>query len=141
MEIRKLSDKMSVSPQINPGDLPEIAKAGFKLVINNRPDGEAPGQPTTAEIAAAAEQAGLAYAYIPVSGMAMTEDAIAAHRAAIDQAGGPVFAYCRTGTRSTMMWALAESGRIPVDDLVAAAGKAGYDLGSMAPALKARLGG
>ncbi|MES2754016.1 MAG: TIGR01244 family sulfur transferase [Pseudomonadota bacterium] len=125
---RRLDDTISVAPQIAPDDLPAVEAAGFVAVINNRPDGEEPGQPGGAAIRAAAEAAGLAYHAIPVGG-GMTAQQLAATAAVLAGAGGPVLAYCRSGTRSCHLWALsaAQGGAEPAA-IAAKAAAAGYDL-------------
>ena len=123
--MKQLDSEVSVSGQVRPAD---VAALGVAMIVNNRPDGEEPGQPGSDEIAAAAEAAGIAYRHIPVSGgfslpqVAQMADALAA-------ADGPVLAFCKSGTRSTFLWALARS-RMGADaeGLVAAAARAGYDL-------------
>lgn len=127
-DIRHVTDSFAVAPQIAPSDLREVASRGFKLVINNRPDGETPGQPDSGEMRTAAEQAGLAYVHIPVVGGPGPAQ-VAAVRQAVESAGGPVFAFCRSGTRSIVTWALgeAQAGRSR-SELVGLGQAAGYDL-------------
>lgn len=128
MDMRRLSDDFAVSPQIAPGDLDEVKACGFARVVSNRPDGEDPGQPTADEIAAAAEAAGLDFRHIPVVG-GFAEADIAAMAEALDSADGPVFAFCRSGTRSTLLWALARATRGDDPEAIAsAAAAAGYDI-------------
>jgi uncharacterized protein (TIGR01244 family) len=128
-EFRKVTDDFSVAPQIAIGDLARAAEAGFALVINNRPDGEAADQPTGAEIESAARAAGLDYAFIPVRG-APTPEQVAAERAVLATARGPVLAFCRSGTRSITTWSLGEAGAgaRSRDELVKLGAAAGYDL-------------
>jgi uncharacterized protein (TIGR01244 family) len=127
---RKLDDSISVAGQIETADIAEAARQGFTFVINNRPDHEAPGQPTGAEMEAAAKAAGLGYAAIPITHAGFSEDQVAAMGDALGKAPGPVLAFCRSGTRSTLVWALARSraGDDPAE-LSAKAAAAGYDLG------------
>jgi uncharacterized protein (TIGR01244 family) len=126
---RKLDDSISVAGQISPDDVATAAAQGFTFLINNRPDGEQPGQPSGAEMAAAAEAAGLGYAAIPITHAGFTEDQVTAMRHALAEAPGPVLAYCRSGTRSTYVWALARlaAGEDPAT-LHAKAEAAGYDI-------------
>jgi len=128
-EFRHVTDGLSVAPQIELDDVARAAAAGFKLLINNRPDGEAPGQPTSAEMEAAAKAAGMDYLHIPVVG-GPTPEAVHAEMAAIAQAGGPVLAYCRSGTRSIVTWSIGQamSGAMPRGELVELGRAAGYDL-------------
>lgn len=107
MTITKLNSQLSVRPQVFPHEIPEIAAAGFKGIINNRPDNEAPEQPTSAQIEAEARRHGLAYWHIPiVPGQAMEADA-RAFAEALRQADGPVLAFCRTGNRSTGLFKMS----------------------------------
>lgn len=127
---RQLTDRVFASPQIGLGEVAEAAAAGIGLIINNRPEGESDDQVPGEEIAAAARAAGIGYVAIPVTHAGFSQPQIAAMRAALDGTEGKVLAYCRSGTRSTLLWALAEAsaGRSP-DDLAASAAAAGYDLG------------
>jgi uncharacterized protein (TIGR01244 family) len=140
MQIRRIDDRISVSPQIDPADVTELAAQGFAAIVNNRPDGEEAGQPEGAAVRLVAETMDLAYTAIPVSGGFSIEQ-VDAMRAALDAATGPVLAFCRSGTRSTNLWALAEakSGGDP-EAIVAKAAAAGYDLSGIRPALDALSG-
>lgn len=129
---KKLTDDLSVSPQILPADVAELAAMGFKSIIDNRPDGEGPDQPSFAEIERAAKASGLAARYVPVqSGKVSDADAVE-FGAALAHMPKPILAYCRTGTRSTTLWALAEAGRIPMADILSKASAAGYDMSGVA---------
>ena len=137
MDIRPLDEALSASPQIAPEDLPAIAAQGFRSVISNRPDGEEPGQPTAEALRQAAEAAGLAFAHVPVVGGAISDQDVADFREALADLPQPVFGFCRTGTRSTTLWALGQARRRPVDDVLADAQRAGYDLSALRPELEA----
>ena len=128
-DIRQVTPDFAVAPQLAPADMAEAAARGFKLVINNRPDHEQEGQPTSAEMEAAAKAAGLHYEYIPVTGMPVLT-AIEAVRHAVRHAHGPALAFCRSGTRSIVTWSLSQaaSGARDRGDLVALGRDAGYDL-------------
>jgi uncharacterized protein (TIGR01244 family) len=128
-DFRKVTDDFTVAPQIAPSDLAAAAAMGFKLVINNRPDGEAPGQPSSAEMQAAAAAAGLDYVHVPVTGGPGPAQ-VEAVAEAVAGAKGPVLAFCRSGTRSIVTWSLgqAASGARPRDELVRLGAAAGYDL-------------
>lgn len=106
MEYRQISDKYSVAGQILPEDVAAIKAAGFNALICNRPDGEQPGQPSAASIEAAAKAAGLEFRYIPVISGQITGENVADQAAAIGELEGPVFAYCRSGARSTNLYSL-----------------------------------
>lgn len=138
MEIKQIVPGFSAAPQLLPEEIAEAAKLGYSMLICNRPDGEAPDQPGAAEMQAAAEAAGLDFAYLPVVPGGFTPTLITEMRMALDAAKGPVLAYCRSGTRSTMLWGLAEAGERPAAEIIAAAAEAGYDLSPLAMALNAR---
>jgi uncharacterized protein (TIGR01244 family) len=135
-DFRKITDDFSASPQIAVADVADAKQHGFVLIVNNRPEGEAENQVPGEQIAAAARVAGLAYVAIPVTNAGFSEDQVRAMAAALDQAEGPVLAYCRSGTRSTLLWSLAQAslGRDP-DTLAADAAKGGYDLAPIRPLL------
>jgi uncharacterized protein (TIGR01244 family) len=136
-QFRTVTEDFAVSPQISVADVHAAAAAGYRAIIVNRPDGEEPGMTPHAEIRAAAENAGLTFTEVPIVGPP-TQAAVSAMGAALSQAKGLVLAYCRSGTRSVTLWALAQASQgEPADALVAAAGRAGYDLAGLAPALSA----
>lgn len=130
VEFRSVTPAFSVAPQLAVEDFARAAAAGFKTVINNRPDGEAGDQLSSADAQAAAEAAGLTYHALPFQGA--PSPAVVAEMAALLEAAraGPVLAYCRTGTRSVTAWGMAEalSGAHNADEVVALAAEAGYDL-------------
>lgn len=105
MQYRQLTEDYAVAPQISVEDVQLIKEAGFKSVICNRPDNEDPGQPNAAQIERAVQEAGLEFRWIPVISGGMTPDDIAAQADALDELPGPVFAYCRSGTRCTNLLA------------------------------------
>jgi len=124
---RRIDATISVSGQIRPEDVATAAAQGVTMIVNNRPDGEQPGQPDSAEIEAAARAAGLDYRYIPVAGLSQGQ--VAKMADALDAASGPVLAFCAAGTRSTYLWALAKASQgADVADLERKAAAAGYDL-------------
>ncbi|MEL6529693.1 MAG: TIGR01244 family sulfur transferase, partial [Pseudomonadota bacterium] len=124
------------SPQIELEDINAAKEAGVTLIVNNRPDGEEPSAPQGAEIEAAASDAGLGYVAIPIGQAGFSEVQIDAMIEALSQAKGKVLAYCRSGTRSTFLWALAQAklGMEP-DAISNAASVAGYDISPMRPML------
>ena len=128
MESRKLTNTLSVAAQIGVADISEIAASGFRAIIDNRPDGEGADQPSFAEIEAAAKAAGMAARYIPVISGKVSDDDAAAFSAAMDELPKPVLAYCRTGTRSTTLWALSQAGGKPLPEILATARTAGFDM-------------
>ena len=127
MELKKINDRVSVSPQILVTDVAAIKQAGFKTIINNRPDGEAPDQPTSAELKAAVEAEGLTFIEIPMGREGVSPEMIAQTQAAF-AGDGPVLAYCRSGTRSTTLWALSQAGKQDAQEIIDAAANAGYDI-------------
>lgn len=139
--IRHINESISVAPQIAVEQVAEIAAAGFKTIVNNRPDDEDAGQPSGDAIRAAAEAAGLNYVAIPVTHAGFSHPQIDAMTQALVDAEGPVLAYCRSGTRSCNLWALAaaKAGRNP-NLLLAQAEDAGYDLRGIRPMLDALAG-
>lgn len=126
---RQISDHLWVSPQITESDIAEAAAMGIRLVVNNRPEGESADQTPGETIAAAAAAAGLAYVAIPITHAGFSGPQVDAMRAALDGADGGTLAYCRSGTRSTLLWALAEAkaGGNP-DAIAVKAAAAGYDI-------------
>jgi uncharacterized protein (TIGR01244 family) len=132
LELKRINDRVSVAPQIRPEDVPAIKAAGFTTIVNNRPEGEAPDQPTGAEIKAAAEAAGMSYREIPLGRQGVSMEMVEATRDALDESAGPVLCYCRSGTRSTTLWALSQAGRLPADEIISAAANAGYDVSHLA---------
>ena len=141
---RRVTDQLQVSPQIGLAEVAAAVAEGVTLIVNNRPEGESDDQTPGAEIEAAARAAGLGYIAIPVTHAGFSEPQVKAMAEALDAATGPVLAYCRSGTRSTLLWALAEAsqGGDP-DALTNMAAKAGYDLNPVRPLmdmLKARAG-
>ena len=139
---RKLDDNMFVAAQIDAADVGRAADDGVTLVINNRPDDEEEGQPTGSDIAAAARGRDVTYAAIPVTHSGFSHAQIDAMAAALAGAEGPVLAYCRSGTRSTFLWALAraKSGDDP-DRIAACAARAGYDVAPIRALLDALAAG
>ena len=137
MDIRALTPAYAVSPQIEIADLAAIKAAGFAMVIDNRPDGEIPGDLHTAAMRAAAEALGLTFVANPVIGGALTMDNVDAQRTAIAATTGPVLAYCASGNRSSVVWALANAGTMPADDLIGIPARYGYQLEHLRPQIAA----
>ncbi|WP_374654201.1 TIGR01244 family sulfur transferase [Dongia sp.] len=139
--LRRLTPFLSVAPQISEADVGTLASRGYHAIVNNRPDNEGEGQPSSAAIEAAAKRLGLSYRHIPVISGKVTEADVEAFRAAMRELRGPVFAYCRTGTRSTTLWALSEAARLDPAVLIGVAADAGYDLNPLRPRLDAQWAG
>ncbi|SPF81155.1 bifunctional protein tyrosine phosphatase family protein/NAD(P)/FAD-dependent oxidoreductase [Pseudoprimorskyibacter insulae] len=128
MDIKKINDDISVSPQISPADVEAIAAAGYRSIMCNRPDGEGADQPTFEEIEVKAKALGLSVQYLPiVSGKVQDSDADAFGKA-MRELPGPVFAYCRTGTRSATLWSLSQASKLTPAEILSATKAAGYDM-------------
>ncbi|MEZ5959509.1 MAG: TIGR01244 family sulfur transferase [Hyphomonadaceae bacterium] len=136
-EFKRVTPGFAVAQQLTLDDIARAATEGFRTIIANRPDGEAPGQPSASEIKAAAEAAGLAFKAIPFAGLPPAP-VVMAMSEALAEANGPVLAYCRSGTRSITAWALAQAlaGSHTPDEIIALAQKAGYDLSGARGALE-----
>ena len=131
--MRQLDEQVHVAGQIDPADVAALASAGIALIVNNRPDGEEPGQPAGAEVEAAARAAGLDYRFIPVAG-GLAPRQVAALADALDQARGKALLFCRSGNRSAHLWALARASRGgDADELISRAAQAGYDVSALKP--------
>jgi sulfide:quinone oxidoreductase len=128
MNIKQLTQNISVSGQIKHSDMMSLAKLGFKTVINNRPDREIPFQPRSKTLAARAKRAGISYLYLPVISGGITQKNVDDFAVLLAKAQGPVFAFCRTGTRSANLWAMANPDHLPSDDITDIGAKAGYTL-------------
>ena len=126
---KTLSDTMLASPQITPDQVAEAASQGVTLIVNNRPEGESPDQPAGAAIEAAARDAGIGYVAIPVTHAGFSLPQVEMMKEALSGNDGKTLAFCRSGARSTLLWALARTheGEDP-DAIEAAAAKAGYDV-------------
>lgn len=136
MDIREITPRYSVSPQINPEDLAAIKAAGFTKVICNRPDVEIPSSHHAEVMAEAAKSAGLAFFNLPLTHQTMTPENVAAQMAEIEASDGPVLAYCASGTRCSVIWSLGQMGSLSVDEILAATHRAGYDLSGLRPRLE-----
>lgn len=128
MDIRPLTETYAVTPQITPEDIPAIVAQGFTTVICNRPDGEIPSEWHADTMRALVEGAGMTFVVNPVIGGAITFDNVTAQGAAIAGATGPVLAYCASGNRSSIVWALSQAGTRSTDDLIAIPARYGYML-------------
>jgi len=134
MDVKKITDEIAVSGQIAPGDVKGLADAGYKTIICNRPDGEGGDQPAFDEIRRAAEEAGLSAHSLPVVSGKVTDEDAAAFADILKSAQKPIFAFCRSGARSTTLWSLAQAQReaLPVADILAKTKAAGFDMGGVA---------
>ena len=136
--IKQLTPFLSVIGQVQPADMAAVASSGFPTVINNRPDNEGEGQPTNAEIAAAAQALGLQYHYLPVIAGQISDQNVSDFGQLLAQVKGPVLAFCRTGTRSSSLWALSEAHHLDSAAILATAKTVGYDLTGLLPRLQQR---
>jgi len=125
----KLNDSVYASPQIGVAEVAEAARMGISLIVNNRPEGESPDQTPGSEIEAAARAAGIEYLAIPVTHAGFSQPQVVALAEALAATSGPILAYCRSGTRSTLLWSLAEASRGGnPDEIARQAANAGYDI-------------
>ena len=137
MNPKKLADDLLVTSQITLSDIDDAAAAGVRSIINNRPDGEEPDQPPSAALEARAREHGIAYHHIPIAGGNFDDASVHAFAKVQQAATGETLAFCRTGTRSTTLWALSQAGKRPAEALIGAARDAGYDLKALRPRLEA----
>ncbi|WP_299195031.1 TIGR01244 family sulfur transferase [uncultured Erythrobacter sp.] len=135
-DFRTLSDSVLASPQITTEDIAAAKAAGVTLILNNRPDGEDPAAAQGDEVAAAAEAAGIDYLAIPIGHAGFSEVQVDEMIKALAATQGKALAYCRSGTRSTLLWALAQAkGGAAPDDIARSAMVAGYDVSPVRPML------
>ncbi len=131
MNASRLTETIAVAGQISPAQVAEIANGGYKVLVNNRPDGEEVGQPTSALIEAAAVAAGLEYHYLPVTAMDFPGPDAAQMATLFDDVTCPVFAFCRTGTRCANLWVATRAAE-EREEATQRARALGYDLGMAA---------
>lgn len=136
MDIRPLTPRYAVSPQISVDDLPAIAEAGITTVICNRPDSEIPAAQQAAAIGAAAKAAGLRFEVLELTHQTMTPQNVTRQRAMIEESEGPVLAYCASGTRCSVIWALGQAAELGADKVLEATSAAGYQLDGLRPTLQ-----
>tara|TARA_Y100000310_G_C20506300_1_gene726583 strand:+ start:261 stop:683 length:423 start_codon:yes stop_codon:yes gene_type:complete len=136
MKITELSPQYSVSPQVSTQDIPELKRLGFDVVVNNRPDGESEDQLSSEEIQSAVESAGLRYVYNPINLSQLSSTEVSVQNELI-QSEDKVFAYCRTGTRSSVLWVLAlHNDGVSFNQLFAEVAEKGFDLNRCLPAMQ-----
>jgi uncharacterized protein (TIGR01244 family) len=141
MDIRALTPTYAVSPQITPDDLPAIKAAGFTTVIDNRPDAEIPSALHATKMRAAAEALGLEFVENQVISGGLTAENVEKQAAVLAAAKGPVFAYCASGNRCSIVWALVNAGKVPTDDLINVPAQYGYNLEHLRGQIEARAKG
>ncbi|WP_404362483.1 TIGR01244 family sulfur transferase [Marinobacter sp.] len=136
MDIRKLDDDIAVAPQISVEDVAEAARLGFRTIVANRPDREEPGQPAMADIEAAARKHGLEWVYLPVESGNIRDSDIDRFAPVLEEAARPILAFCRSGTRCTVLWALSSARKHPIEPLLMKAANAGYNLAGAKPRME-----
>ena len=136
-DVRRVTDEVSVAPQISVADVAEIAAAGFRSIVCKRPDGESGDQVAFAEIEAAAKEAGLEIVWQPVISAAMTDLDAVRFGEIVDDLPKPVLAYCRSGTRCAALWSLSQAKARPTDEIIRRAAEAGYDLSGLGGRIEA----
>ncbi|MGG7644999.1 TIGR01244 family sulfur transferase [Rhodovulum sp. YNF3179] len=141
MEIKPISPHFAASPQLRPEDVQRAVDAGYKTIVCNRPDHEGDDQPTAAEMAEAARRAGADFRFLPIKPGSITADLMTAFDDILATAKGPILGYCRTGNRSSTLWALSKAPLLSPDAILAATGRAGYDLSALRPRLAAAFEG
>lgn len=139
-EFKFLTQQISVAGQLQPEDMQRAHAAGFKTVVNNRPDAEEVGQPTNQAIAQAAKQLDLDYHYLPIVSGQLTDANVAEFAELLPQLELPVLLFCRSGTRCTHLWALVQSATADLEQLSLQAQQAGYDLTDLAERMRQRQG-
>jgi len=137
MDLRKLTDDITVAPQIAIEELADAAKLGFKTVICNRPDGEEFSQPVAEDMADAAGDAGMTFVHQPVMSGNMTFEDVDQFGKLLEDLPKPVLAYCRSGTRCSTLWALSEAKTRDIDEILSICAAAGYDYSGMRGTLEA----
>ena len=140
MDIRPIDERISVAPQITPADTAELASQGYKTLVANRPDNEEPGQPSMSALETAAREHGLKWVYMPVDSSNILDSDVDQFDDMIRNADTPVLAFCRSGTRCTVLWALSSARYEPVNEIVEKARHAGYDIGGLAPRMAQQSG-
>ena len=127
---KKLTDEIAVCAFVPPEKLTDLAPR-FRTIVNNRPDLEEPGQPSSAELEAEARRLGLDYVHIPVFPEQVSDQQVAEFGEAVTNRKGPVLAFCKSGRRAVTLWALSQAGRRSTDEILNAAAAAGYDLSGL----------
>ena len=135
MNFSPITPTYAVAPQIEPDDFVAIAEAGFKAVICNRPDIENPAYRQSEIMAHAAANAGLEFYFLPLTHQSMTAENVTKQFDFVEKISGPVLAYCASGTRCSVIWALSQAGKQNADDILNQTAKAGYDLSGLRNAL------
>ncbi|MCK5041293.1 MAG: TIGR01244 family phosphatase [Sphingomonadales bacterium] len=138
--IAQITDNYSVAPQLTAADFATIAEAGYKTVINFRPDAEKPGYMSASEAQKLAEEKGLAYYHIPVPMNGLTAEHIKGLKDIIAQTNDPILAHCGTGKRASVVWAFAHASEGDIDNIVSCCAKAGHNIAPLRPQLQGMKG-
>jgi sulfide:quinone oxidoreductase len=138
MAREQLAPGISITTQIAPDEIAAIKAAGFRTIINNRPDQEESGQPSSADLETKAKAAGIDYRHIPVTPGRFGDDQIDAFSAAVNGCDKPVLAFCKSGMRATSLWALSQVGVLTTAEILRQAAACGYDLSPLIPHIEAR---
>ena len=133
--MKQLTTELSVGAQLEVDEIPELATRGFKSIIGNRPDNEGPDQPRWEELEFVARSHGLQARHIPVIPGQLGPDEVQAFRDALVELPKPIAAFCKTGTRSTMLWALVNPDGLSQEQRVQTAAEQGYDISALRPRL------
>ncbi len=141
MDIRYITPDYAVSPQIDPSDVASLKSAGFHAVICNRPDAEIPPSHHAAVIKELVEAEGMTFHELPVVHGSLTMDLVQAQADILKNANGPVFAYCASGNRCSIVWSLGQAGVLSTDEIIASTTKAGYQLDHLRGQLDAMANG
>lgn len=139
MAFKRITPSFSVAPQLTRDDVAAAAQAGFRSILSTRPDGEEPGQPSAQEMARMAEEHGLAFAHVPVVPGKATDADVDRMKDTLTALPQPTLGFCRSGTRATTLWALAEADRVDPATIIGQAKTAGYDLSDLKAALTRRF--
>ncbi len=136
MDIRTLTENISVAPQIGLEEVADAAQRGFKTLICNRPDGEDSMQPVAEDMADASGDVGITFVHQPVISGSVTFDDVEQFRTLVEESPKPILAYCRSGTRCSTLWALAEAPNRDIDEILQICAQAGYDYSGLRPTLE-----
>ncbi len=131
MKLNKLLDEYVVSDQINVNDISLLKENGFKTIFCNRPDSEEINQPATEELKKIANELGLNFIHQPVTANAISQEDVNNFKIHYEKAEKPIFAFCRTGTRSTMLWSLSQTKERSTDEIIKITSEAGYDMSQL----------
>lgn len=138
VDVKKLSEEFAAAPQLTQQDFETLASAGYKTIINNRPDGEEAGQLSAADAQEIAQKEGLNYLHVPVTMSDLNAEKIQQFEQALKDSPKPILAHCRSGMRSSILWAIAKikNGQMSIEEVISTAAQQGYDLSRVRPLLE-----